>query len=44
LPFVFDYGTAALAFAAAMTIDLLFSVFPFRKAASISPIEALRYE
>lgn len=44
LPFVFDRGTAAFAFAAAMTIDLLFSVFPSRKAASVSPMEALRYE
>ncbi len=44
LPFVFDCGTAAFAFAAAMTIDLLFSVFPSRKAASVSPMEALRYE
>ena len=44
LPFVFDRGTAAFAFAAAMTIDLFFSVFPSRKAASVSPMEALRYE
>ena len=44
LPFVFERGTAARAFAAAMTIDLFFSVFPSRKAASVSPIEALRYE
>jgi putative ABC transport system permease protein len=44
LPFVFDRGTAASAFAAAMTIDFFFSVFPSRKAASVSPMEALRYE
>jgi putative ABC transport system permease protein len=44
LPFVFDLGTATSAFAAAMTIDLFFSVFPSRKAASVSPMEALRYE
>jgi putative ABC transport system permease protein len=44
LPFVFDRGTAAFAFAAAMTIDLVFSVFPSRRAASVSPMEALRYE
>jgi len=44
LPFVFDRSTAAIAFAAAMTIDLVFSVFPSRKAASVSPMEALRYE
>jgi len=30
--------------AAAMTIDLVFSVFPSRKAASVSPMEALSYE
>ena len=44
LPFVFDRSTAAFAFAAAMTVDLVFSVFPSRKAASVSPMEALRYE
>jgi putative ABC transport system permease protein len=44
LPFVFDRGAAAFAFAAAMTVDLVFSVFPSRKAASVSPMEALRYE
>jgi putative ABC transport system permease protein len=44
LPFVFERGTAASSFAAAMTIDLIFTFFPSRKAASVSPIEALRYE
>jgi len=44
LPFVFERGTAAISFAAAMTIDLIFTFFPSRKAASVSPIEALRYE
>jgi ABC-type lipoprotein release transport system permease subunit len=44
LPFVFERGTAAFSFAAAMTIDLIFTFFPSRKAASVSPIEALRYE
>jgi putative ABC transport system permease protein len=44
LPFVFERGTAAFSFAAAMTIDLIFAFFPSRKAASVSPIEALRYE
>ncbi|HEY0786790.1 MAG TPA: ABC transporter permease [Acidobacteriaceae bacterium] len=44
LPFVFDRAMAGYAFAAAMTIDLFFSLFPSRKAASVSPMEALRYE
>src|ERR1700686_801352 len=44
LPFVFDRGTAAFSFAAAMAIDLIFTFFPSRKAASVSPMEALRYE
>ena len=44
LPFVFERGAAAISFAAAMTIDLIFTFFPSRKAASVSPIEALRYE
>jgi putative ABC transport system permease protein len=44
LPFVFERGTAAFSFAAAMTIDLIFTFFPSRKAASVSPMEALRYE
>jgi putative ABC transport system permease protein len=44
LPFVFERGTAAFSFAAAMAIDLIFTFFPSRKAASVSPMEALRYE
>jgi putative ABC transport system permease protein len=44
LPFVFDSRSAVLAFAAAATLNLAFSVLPSRKAASISPIEALRFE
>ena len=44
LPFVFERRTAIVAFAAAMTIDMVFSLVPARKAASVSPIEALRYE
>lgn len=44
LPFVFDSSTAALAFTAALVIDFAFSLLPSRKAAAVSPIEALRYE
>ena len=44
LPFVFDQMNAALAFAASAALNLLFSLLPSRKAASVSPIEALRYE
>jgi putative ABC transport system permease protein len=44
LPFVFEWDNAALAFIAAATLNFGFSLLPSRKAASISPIEALRYE
>jgi putative ABC transport system permease protein len=44
LPFVFDRNSAALAFAAAAALNLVFSFLPSRKAASVSPMEALRYE
>jgi putative ABC transport system permease protein len=44
LPFVFDRNSAALAFAAAATLNLTFSILPSRKAAAVSPIEALRYQ
>lgn len=44
LPFVFERGAALLSFAAAIAIDLIFTLFPSRKAASVSPMEALRYE
>src|SRR6266851_2284558 len=44
LPFVFDNKSAVLAFAAAVALNLAFSIFPARKAASIRPIEALRFE
>jgi putative ABC transport system permease protein len=44
LPFVFDRNSAALAFAAAAALNLTFSILPSRKAAAVSPIEALRYE
>lgn len=44
LPFVFDRGAALLAFVASAMLNLAFSVLPSRKAASISPLEALRFE
>ena len=44
LPFIFDGRSAVLAFAAAVTLNLAFSILPSRKAASIRPIEALRFE
>lgn len=44
LPFVFDRGSAVLAFVASATLNLAFSILPSRKAASISPLEALRFE
>ena len=44
LPFVFEVSTAALALAVGVTLNLAFSVLPSRKAASVSPLEALTYE
>jgi putative ABC transport system permease protein len=44
LPFVFDSKSAVLAFAGAATLNLAFCILPSRKAASIDPIEALRFE
>ena len=44
LPFVFENKSAVLAFAAAVALNLAFSILPSRKAASIRPIEALRFE
>jgi putative ABC transport system permease protein len=44
LPFVFDGKSAVLAFAASVALNLTFSLFPSRKASSIRPIEALRFE
>ena len=44
LPFVFERSSAAFAFAAAMILNLTFSLLLSRKAASVSPLEALRYE
>ena len=44
LPFVFEGKSALLVFETAGALNLVFSVLSSRKAASISPMEALRYE
>ena len=44
LPFVFSRGAAELAFAAATLLNLAFSLFPSRQAATVHPIEALGHE
>jgi putative ABC transport system permease protein len=44
LPFVFDLRSAALAFTAAGVLNILFALWPSRKAACVSPLAALRYE
>ncbi len=44
LPFVFDFRSAALAFAVAGLLNVSFALWPSRKAASVSPLAALRYE
>lgn len=44
LPFVFERASATVAFVAAASLNFCFSMLPSSKAASISPMEALRYE
>jgi len=44
LPFVYERDAALLAFSAAAGLNYVFSLLPSRKAASLSPVEALRYE
>ncbi len=44
LPFVLSFESILLAFGVSGGIGILFGWYPARKAASLSPIEALRYE
>lgn len=44
LPFVYDQRSASIALAVAAALNFAFSILPSRKAALVSPIEALRYE
>lgn len=44
LPFVFDRGSAALALAVAVILNLLFASWPALRAARMDPIDALRHE
>jgi putative ABC transport system permease protein len=44
LPFVFDFGSAALALSTAGFLNVCFALWPSRAAACVSPLAALRYE
>jgi ABC-type lipoprotein release transport system permease subunit len=41
---VFEVKAAAFAFTIGVTLNLVFSILPSRKAALVSPLEALRYQ
>lgn len=44
VPYVFDPGINLLSFLFSAAIGIVFGFFPARRAASLNPIDALRYE
>ena len=44
IPAAVDLGIVILAFSVSAFVGVVFSVFPARKAANLSPVEAIRYE